>query len=275
MKRRYTMMALLFAVLLAATGCSKSADTSEGAARTAPEATAPDRAVAAPPSAAPSAALPANGAPNAATVAAATNEVPAIGAPANAPTPAAEAAAPAAAPPPAAPVDAETLRKKAQIDWALKQDEIKNDSNGQWAVRATASSTYNDAKGNSPYSPTQVTGAPNIEGYGNSGSAWTPKTPDAGIEWLELEYPKPVQATMVRVRESYGSGAVMKIELFDEKGTPHTVWSGADPTKSLDYLVAEFPRTAFKTARVKVTLATNVVGGANQIDAVQLVGTDK
>ena len=62
---------------------------------------------------------------------------------------------------------------------------------------------------------------------------------------------------------------------FDEQGVPHTVWTGADSTKTLDYLVVEFPKTTFKTGRVKLTLATNVVGGWNEIDAVQLVGTEQ
>jgi hypothetical protein len=35
------------------------------------------------------------------------------------------------------------------------------------------------------------------------------------------------------------------------------------------------PKTAYKTDRVKVTLATNVVEGWDEIDAVQLVGTEQ
>lgn len=105
--------------------------------------------------------------------------------------------------------------------------------------------------------------------------AWSAKTADSGIEWLELTFAKPVRATAVRVRESSGPGAVIKIELFDDKGAAHGVWSGADPTKDLNYLIAEFPKTAFKTNRVKITLATNIVSGWNQIDAVQLVGSDQ
>jgi len=39
--------------------------------------------------------------------------------------------------------------------------------------------------------------------------------------------------------------------------------------------MVKFPKTAFKTERVKVTLATNVVPGWNEIDAVQLVGGEE
>jgi len=164
--------------------------------------------------------------------------------------------------------------QKNEIEWALKLDEIKNDANGQWANGAKASSAYNDAQGTAGYSASQASGAPNVEGYGSSNSAWTSKTPDAGIEWLELEYAKPVHATGVRVRESNGAGAIIKVEVFDEQGGAHAVWTGADSTQGLNFLIVEFPATAFKTNRVKLTLATNVVPGWSAIDAVQLVGTE-
>lgn len=192
------------------------------------------------------------------------------------------APAPAATPAPAAaPVvsadgsSADTTAKLAAAQWAIKQDEIKNDPNGEWAILATASSSYNDAQGQAAWSANQATGAPNVDKYGDDGKAWTSKTQDAGIEWLDLKYPKAVHATEVRVRESCGSGAVIKIELFDEGGLAHTVWAGNDPTTELNYLMVKFPKTSFKADRVKITLATNVIPGWNEIDAVQLVGPDQ
>jgi hypothetical protein len=170
---------------------------------------------------------------------------------------------------------AETTAKLAGAAWAIKQDEIKNDPKGQWAIGATASSTYNDAKGNDGWSANQATGSPNVDKYGDDGKAWTSKTPDAGIEWLDLKYPRPVHAEEVRIRESCGSGAIIKVELFDEQGTAHTAWAGNDPTTDLNYLIVKVPKTAHKTDRVKITLATNVVAGWNEIDAVQLVGSDQ
>jgi hypothetical protein len=191
-----------------------------------------------------------------------------------APAPA-TAAAPAVTTPAAEAASPEIARKRAQIAWALKQDEIKNDPQGQWASDAKASSSYNDAQGTAAYSAGQATGAPDVETYGNARGAWSPKTPNAGIEWLELTYSKPVHATAIRVRESYTPGTVIKVEVFDEQGAAHPVWSGIDPTKDLDYLTVEFAKTTFKTARVKITLATNTVPGYKQIDAVQLVGTEQ
>jgi hypothetical protein len=197
---------------------------------------------------------------------------PAVNAPAPAPTSVAASSGNTEAAPGGA--GAETTAKQAGAEWALKQDAIKNDPDGQWAIQAKASSSYHDAEGAATWSANQATGAPNVEKYGDDGRAWAPKTPDGGIEWLDLTFPKPVFGTEVRIRESCGSGAVIRVELFDEKSTPHVVWAGNDPTKDLNYLLVTFKKTTYKTDRVKVTLATNVVPGWNEIDAVQLVGKE-
>lgn len=63
------------------------------------------------------------------------------------------------------------------------------------------------------------------------------------------------------MRESCGSGAVIKVEVYDQQGGAHAVWQGNDPTLELNYLLVKFPKTTFKTDRVKITLATNVVPG--------------
>jgi hypothetical protein len=208
------------------------------------------------------------------TVVTSTAAPAATGAPAPAtPSSASSSPAPAAPSAPGAGT-AETTAKMAAAEWALKQDAIKNDADGQWAVQSTASSAYNDAQGTASWSANQVTGKPDVDKYGDDGHAWAPKTQDAGIEWLDLKYPRPVHATEVRIRESCGSGAVIRVELFDEKGTPHIIWAGNDPTTGLNYLMVKFPRTEYKSDRVKVTLATNVIPGWNEIDAVQLVGKD-
>jgi hypothetical protein len=270
-----TIAASLLALVIS--GCSRADSAPAATAAAAPAAAS---ASAAAPAASAPAAAPATAAAAPATVAADVSAASSAMAPA-APVPAATAAPAAATVAPAAPAapptaaEREAERKKAQIEWALKQDEIKSDPNGQWATDAKASSTFNDAKGNTSYSANQATGEPNVQTYSTTPQAWSSKTPDSGIEWLELTFAKPVRANAVRVRESSGSGALIKIEVFDEKGVAHTVWSGADSTKELNYLIAEFPKTAFMTNRVKLTLATNVVGGWNQIDAVQLVGSNQ
>ena len=160
-------------------------------------------------------------------------------------------------------------------DWAMKQDAISKEADGQWAVTASASSSYNDASGHDDNSPFQATGVPNVDTEGDNGNAWTPKEPDAGLEWLDLVYSKPVFANAVRIRESAGAGAVAKVDLYDEQGQAHTIWTGTDPTTGLNYFMLNLPKTAFKTNHLRLTLATNVISGYNEIDAVQLVGTEQ
>src|SRR5205807_3168991 len=186
--------------------------------------------------------------------------------------PSASASAPGAAATDPTVATVEENKKLSAIDWALKQDEIKHYASGQWATDATASSTYNDAKGDAAWSAMQMTGPPNVDHYGDDGKAWAPKTPDGGIEWVDLKYAKPVNASEVRIRESCGSGSVIQVELFDEQGISHKAWRGTDPTQELNYFILKFPQTNYKTNRVKITLATNAVPGWNEIDAVQLIG---
>jgi hypothetical protein len=165
---------------------------------------------------------------------------------------------------------AETTAKLAAAARALKQSRTIRKVSGRSRLRPLLPTTTPRDSPNG-----QATGAPNVENYGDNGSAWAPKTPDAGIEWLDLKYPKPVHAEEVRIRESWGSGAIIKVEVFDEQDAAHTVWAGNDPTTELNYLLVKTPKTAFKTDRVKITLATNVILGWNEIDAVQLVGSDQ
>jgi hypothetical protein len=160
-------------------------------------------------------------------------------------------------------------------DAAVKLDAINTDPSGQWAISATASSSYNNAQGAAQWSANQATGAPNVAAYADDGKAWAPSSKDAGLEWLDLKFPKAVHATEVRVRESFNSGTIVKVELIDDSGTAHTAWAGNDPTTGLNYLLVTFPRTDFKTAEVKLILATNISEGWKEIDAVQLVGTDQ
>jgi hypothetical protein len=201
-------------------------------------------------------------------------------APAPAPSPAPTAApAPAAtAAPAAAGDDPEVTRKRAELDRAMADDAIKRDPKGQWAVLATASSSYaGETKDiGAGYHPMRATGAPDVPMYADEGRAWTAKEADAGIEWLELSYLKAVNATAVRVRQSYGPGAIAKVELFDDAGKAFTVWQGPDNTKyppsTIAWLETKFDKTTYKTQKVRITLATNLVPGYNEIDAVQLLG---
>lgn len=161
----------------------------------------------------------------------------------------------------------------------MAEDAIVSDPRGQWAVSATASSTYAGDKNpdsRTGYTPSQAAGAPNIERYGDSANAWVTETADKGIEWLEVKFAKPVHATQLRLRQNYSPGAIIKLELIDEAGARQSIWQGVDDRQYAGNAIAWFDRTfektPYKVTGARITLATNAVGGWNEIDAVQLLG---
>lgn len=151
---------------------------------------------------------------------------------------------------------------------------ILSDTNGQWAVSAAASSSYNNAVGSDSWSAQQATGAPNVAAYGDNGNAWAPKEKNRGIETLEVTFANPVYATSVRVKESFGSGAITKVELKDVDGNYHVIWTGIDPIKGMSNLQIKFNKTDYLVNAVKITLDTTKAPDEwTEIDSVQLVGT--
>jgi ribosomal protein L31 len=169
----------------------------------------------------------------------------------------------------------QTDREK-KVKEALEEEKILKDSLGQWAVSAEASSTYGDHTGKDSWTADQMIGAPDVDTYGDNGKAWTSKEQEKGVEWVILNYEKPVNATEVRIRQTFNPGAIIKVELIDTKGKSHAVWEGLDKTKydavTIQYFKAKFDKTDYKTKTVKITLATNSIPGWKEIDAVQLLG---
>lgn len=142
----------------------------------------------------------------------------------------------------------------------------------QWATAARASSEYRATD----YGAQQATGAPDVARYGDSGKAWAPKIPDAGEEWIELTFARPVHATGVRVVQNFNPGAIARIEVIDVSGAATPVWMGADPNaygkNEIASLTAHFPRTTQPIAKVKVVVNEKKIPGWNEIDAVALIG---
>lgn len=196
---------------------------------------------------------------------------------ASAAAPSAESAAAAGAEV-ADPAMREALQKKRAVERALAEQAILDEAKGQWAVAASASSTYSaekDATSTDGYAPMQATGKPDVEHYGDDARAWAAARADGGIEWLEASFATPVSARELRVRQNSAPGAIIKVELIDEAGGRHTVWEGTDDTVyesgEIQWFVRSFAPTAYKTRGARLTLATSAVEGWNEIDAVQLI----
>jgi hypothetical protein len=139
----------------------------------------------------------------------------------------------------------------------------------QWAAKAEASSEFRSPD----WGANQATGLPNTVDDGDFGSAWASKSADGGEEWIKLTYTTPINATGLRIRETFNPGAAVKVALFEADGKEHIVWQGKDTNKtSPGYFELVFPRTDYPVVGVKVYLDTAAVAGWNEIDAVELTG---
>ena len=85
----------------------------------------------------------------------------------------------------------------------------------QWASSVLGySSQY--AASPATWSSARALGTPDVTVYRDDPNAWAPSVANGTTEWLALGYTTPVYATGVRVRESFGNGAVTKIELREQ-----------------------------------------------------------
>jgi len=190
----------------------------------------------------------------------------------------AQASSPAAAATPPAEESTAPDERAAAVEAALAEEEIASDARGQFAVAGTASSTYGDKapEAKSSYTAHAATGAPDVERYSDNANSWASATADKGIEWLEVTFARPVNATQIRIRQNYNPGAIIKVELIGEDGSKSRIWQGIDEQKYTPGTIAwfdrSFDRTANKVTGARITLATNAVHGWNEIDAVQLLG---
>jgi hypothetical protein len=165
----------------------------------------------------------------------------------------------------------ELAQKQEQLDYATMEDGYLNDTNAQWASSAKASSTFGDTTPDQE-EVNRLTGKAD-------GTDWTNNNQDMGFDWIQVEFANAVNATEVRFVFPEGKGveAVSKVELIDDKGESHIIWSGISDVKRDDrgnrtWFVRKFEPTAYKVKGTKLTIANNLYNNYKYIDAVQLVG---
>jgi hypothetical protein len=123
------------------------------------------------------------------------------------------------------------------------------------------------------WSAMQLTGEPDTTLGGDLGTAWAAKSEQMGRVWIETDYETAVFPDLVRIRESFNGGAVVRIEAKLADGTYASLWEGtaaaAETPRWFEPPLAS-SREAVRT--VRVTLDTDAVRGWNEIDAVELIG---
>ena len=145
------------------------------------------------------------------------------------------------------------------------------------------------------WGPEQATGAPDTSTAADAVTAWASWRADAPGEWLEVEFAREVEIAEIDIHESFNPGAISRVSVVGPNrdgvvdtppgwrptGPPETpsarssiLFSGTYVARSgVNVMVvkpSDHPRGRF----VRIDLLSEKVPGWNEIDAVQLVGTD-
>ncbi len=144
----------------------------------------------------------------------------------------------------------------------------------QWASSVIAYSTaYGGLSGQ--WGAQQVLGAPNTSLYGDLPTAWSPSSASGTLDYITVGFTNAVYANGITVRETCGNGFVYQLDVLDDQGVYHTVWSGTDPSQPgtpVDFFVS-IPQTSYLVVGVKVYVNTQLNGGNyDEIDAIRLHG---
>lgn len=154
---------------------------------------------------------------------------------------------------------------------SLSPDEARNLSTNLIAAATAIGASH--PRGPS-WSPGQAAGPPDTTEHADRSTAWAPSSQDGGREWLKLSFPKSVEIREINIHESFNPGAVARVIALLPNGTERTLWEGTAPADSalIEHSIPVPKGTRSDTIRIE--LDTTRVPGWNEIDAVELVGTD-
>jgi len=146
---------------------------------------------------------------------------------------------------------------------------------GQQEIRQFAASARADSEVDTlDWGAVQAAGPPNTPGCGNYRSAWSTANPN-GSGTLTLYYAQLVRPTAVVVYHSFNPGFIEQITLTDVYGDQAVIYSAIPQAIAQCPFAQAIPvaDAQYGTNTVMITLDQIAsIGGANQIDAVELVG---
>ncbi|OCY12705.1 MAG: endo-1,3-1,4-beta-glycanase ExsH [Microcystis aeruginosa CACIAM 03] len=148
---------------------------------------------------------------------------------------------------------------------------------GQYASSVIAfSSQYSS----SSWSAEQALGQPNTFSYGDISTSWAPSTRNGdgdaqADEFITVGFSTPVYADGIEIRETWGNGFVRSIDLLDNQGVYHSIWSGVDPSlpgNPVNFRV-NFQPTNYLVVGAKINVdIDHDTRTWEEIDSVQLFG---
>lgn len=139
-----------------------------------------------------------------------------------------------------------------------------------WADSVLGYSTqYTDQS----WSAAQALGMPNVyPQHGDIPKAWASLDADGHAEWLELGYSRPRRVAAIEIYETYNPGAIDSVELITTSGRRiHLLPQSTADHAGARRLVIPFACTNEAVAAVRLNVASHLVAGWNEIDAVGLV----
>lgn len=145
----------------------------------------------------------------------------------------------------------------------------------RWATRIISKSSQYDAV---DYGAIQALGKPDVyPDHADDDLAWASLNEDSEREHIELEYDAPIQVQTVAIYETYNPGAIDMVSLRNLVTQEwEEVWIGTPSTAAKESRIffVTFPKTSYLVDGVRIDLASSVVSGWNEIDAVAIVDDD-
>ncbi len=151
-------------------------------------------------------------------------------------------------------------------------------SQTEWAKEIIGfSSEKIDANFPGQYAAKQALGKPSImPPQFNTPCSWSPAIEDnVEKEWIHLAF-NPIKTQQISIVESYNTGSVSSIWLYDTNNKEYLVYSNQTPTlitKEARVWNYQIELTPYLVASMKIELNTGAVLGENQIDAVAISST--
>ena len=122
------------------------------------------------------------------------------------------------------------------------------------------------------WSAAKATGAPDADAENDDPNAWAPRSPEMGRQWLQVSFPKAVQAHGVRVFEVNAHGALVEVLGKAPDGGWIPLWRGTTAVEGGSPRVLTWSPTAVPIRTLRLVLDTDRTTGWNEIDAVELLG---
>lgn len=140
-------------------------------------------------------------------------------------------------------------------------------------VWASAADDFSSQYGTTDYAASQTTGVPDVYPSGaDEPKAWATLGLDDMNEYIVVSYANPVMAEAVWVYETYNPGAVKKITITTADGDK-VIYDNATPMAigACAHIRAAATMTCSPISKVRVDLASDLVSGWNEIDAIGLL----